>query len=97
MKQLLSKYCISRYFLISSHIAYPLFTKLRAFHFQDEDKGKRYLDVSNRVKRPPRLRSYKGDPVSPSASKRPMSTPVTAEASNQESIFLTCGEFCMSM
>ena len=56
---------------------------------QDDDKGKRYLDVSNRVKRPPRLRSYKGGPVSPSAAKRPMSTPVLAtETSNQESTFL---------
>ena len=57
---------------------------------QDEDKGKRYLDVSNRVKRPPRLRSYKGGPVSPSAAKRPMSTPVASEGSNQVNIFRTC-------
>ena len=61
---------------------------------QDDDKGKRYLDVSNRVKRPPRLRSYKGGPVSPSASKRPMSTPVTTatEGSNQESTFTSAAK-----
>ena len=62
----------------------PVTSKRQTKQDEEDDKGKRYLDVSNRVKRPPRLRSYKGGPVSPSASKRPMSTPVSAtEASNQ--------------